>query len=79
MSIAAVIALIGAVGCLFLVRQKDFVPSVAPGEWSTPQPAGDGPASDGHGTPGSPGAPPATGPGTSGDTGPTQAADVHSG
>ena len=27
MGIAAVIALIGAVGCLFLVRQKDFVPS----------------------------------------------------
>jgi hypothetical protein len=32
MGIAAVIALVGAVGCLFLVRQKDFVPSTAPGE-----------------------------------------------
>ncbi len=38
MGIAAVIALVGAVGCLFLVRQKDFVPSVAAGEWSTPMP-----------------------------------------
>ncbi len=40
MGIASVIALVGAVGCLFLVRQKDFVPSVAAGEWSTPGPPG---------------------------------------
>jgi hypothetical protein len=32
MQIALVIALVGAVGCFFLVRQRDFVPSYAPGE-----------------------------------------------
>ena len=36
MAIAAVIAMVGAIGCLFLVRQKDFVPSVAPGEQPAP-------------------------------------------
>ena len=34
MTIAAVVAFVGAVGCLFLVRQKDFVPSIGAGEWS---------------------------------------------
>jgi EmrB/QacA subfamily drug resistance transporter len=47
MSIAAIIAMVGAIGCLFLVRQKDFVPSIAPGEGAPvapPEPAGnDGP------------------------------------
>ena len=33
MAIATVVALVGAVGCLFLVRQKDFVPSHGAGEW----------------------------------------------
>jgi len=32
--IAAVTAMVGAIGCLFLVRQKDFVVSLAPGEGS---------------------------------------------
>jgi len=46
MGIAAVIAMVGAIGCLFLVRQKDFVLSVeevkAPGTASTPaQPSGE--------------------------------------
>jgi EmrB/QacA subfamily drug resistance transporter len=36
MGIAAIIALVGAVGCLFLVRQKDFVPSHGEGEWKPP-------------------------------------------
>ena len=31
MAIAAIIAMVGAIGCLFLVRQKDFVPSIAAG------------------------------------------------
>ena len=31
MSIAAIIAMVGAIGCLFLVRQKDFVPERRPG------------------------------------------------
>ena len=45
MGIASVIALVGAVGCLFLVRQKDFVPSVGAGEWTAPKAAdGDGAA-----------------------------------
>ena len=39
MTIATVVAFVGAVGCLFLVRQKDFVPSVGSGEWTKP---GDG-------------------------------------
>jgi len=34
MAIAAVVAFIGAFGCLFLVRQKDFVPSIGSGDWS---------------------------------------------
>jgi EmrB/QacA subfamily drug resistance transporter len=44
MGIASVVALVGAVGCLFLVRQRDFVPSVGSGEWNS---AGDGPPKDG--------------------------------
>ena len=45
MGIASVIALVGAVGCLFLVRQKDFVPSIGAGEWTAPKAAdGDGAA-----------------------------------
>lgn len=32
MGIAAIIAMVGAIACLFLVRQKDFVLSVTPGE-----------------------------------------------
>jgi EmrB/QacA subfamily drug resistance transporter len=43
MAIATVIALVGAVGCFFLVRQRDFVPSYAPG---ADDPAG-GPPSNG--------------------------------
>ena len=73
MSIAAVIALIGAVGCLFLVRQKDFVPSVGAGEWSGPTPPDGAPA----------GAPTPTGVDgdghTSADEDPTRSADVRSG
>ena len=34
MGIAAVVALVGAVGCLVLVRQKDFVPSVPDTDWA---------------------------------------------
>ena len=45
MGIAAVIAMVGAIGCLFLVRQKDFVVSVERGEAPAPagptQPSGD--------------------------------------
>lgn len=46
MGIAAIIAMVGAIGCLLLVRQKDFVLSVAPGEApaaapTPPQPTGD--------------------------------------
>jgi EmrB/QacA subfamily drug resistance transporter len=53
MGIAAILAMVGAIACLFLVRQKDFVPSFAPGgghpkatatatETATPsQPSGD--------------------------------------
>src|SRR5665213_901853 len=55
MSIAAVIALVGAIGCLFLVRQKDFVPSVAPGEQPTPAPAPDQTPDQAAGDDGSPG------------------------
>ncbi|HEY4929865.1 MAG TPA: MFS transporter [Acidimicrobiales bacterium] len=48
MAIAAVTAMVGAIGCLFLVRQKDFVPSIAPGAATpaaAPEPAGeDGPS-----------------------------------
>ncbi len=70
MGIAAVVALVGAVGCLFLVRQKDFVPSIGDGEW-TPTTAGD--PGDGDGSPtataGDPG---------DGDGSPTAAA-AHSG
>jgi len=39
MAIAAAVALVGGVGCLFLVRQKDFVPSIGDSGWSS---AGDG-------------------------------------
>ena len=78
MAIAAVIALVGAIGCLFLVRQKDFVPSVASGEWSSPRPAGDGPSPDGHGHPDATTAAGA-GTGATGDADPTHASDAHSG
>jgi len=43
MTISAVVAFVGAVGCLFLVRQKDFVPSVGTGDWSAPGPGGGAP------------------------------------
>jgi len=33
MGIGVVVAMVGAIGCLFLVRQKDFVPSLGDGEW----------------------------------------------
>ena len=90
MSIAAVIALVGSVGCLFLVRQKDFVPSVASGDWSGPQSVDgpgpqsvDGPDLDGHaaGRPpvGAHGLGPATGDADSTDEDPTRSADVRSG
>jgi EmrB/QacA subfamily drug resistance transporter len=36
MAIATAVALVGAVGSLVLVRQRDFVPSVAAGDGSTP-------------------------------------------
>ncbi|HVC66510.1 MAG TPA: MFS transporter [Acidimicrobiales bacterium] len=45
MGIAAVVALVGAVGCLFLVRQRDFVPSLDEGEWGGD--AGDVPGAGG--------------------------------
>ncbi len=47
MSISVVVAMVGAVGCLFLVRQKDFVPSHGEGDWSGP---GGGPSGPGSGT-----------------------------
>jgi len=59
MAIAAIIALVGAIGCLFLVRQKDFVPSVAPGEQPTPAPAPDQTPDQAAGDDGSPGLAPA--------------------
>jgi EmrB/QacA subfamily drug resistance transporter len=75
MGIASVIALVGAVGCLFLVRQKDFVPSVAAGEWSAPRTLGgdgaegpDGPA-EGDGKVAVPG----------GDEGPAPASPARTG
>jgi len=46
MGISAVVAMIGAVGTLILVRQKDFVPSIADGEL---KPAGDGNDGDAEG------------------------------
>jgi len=46
MGIAAAIAIVGAIGCLFLVRQKDFVLSVAPGETPAPSPAPKRPSGD---------------------------------
>ncbi len=45
MGIAAVVAFVGAVGCLFLVRQRDFVPSLDEGEWGAD--AGDDPGTPG--------------------------------
>jgi hypothetical protein len=42
----AVITMVGAVGCLFPVGQKDFVPSIAEGEW---KPSGDEPGGDADG------------------------------
>ena len=50
MGIATVVALVGAVGCLFLVRQKDFVPSHGEGEWKPP--AGDAGDAEEAGDPG---------------------------
>ncbi|MGA2837379.1 MAG: MFS transporter [Acidimicrobiales bacterium] len=50
MGIATVVALVGAVGCLFLVRQKDFVPSHGEGEWKPP--AGDAGDAEKAGDPG---------------------------
>lgn len=47
MGIAAVVAFVGAVGCLFLVRQKDFVPSHGAGDWSPPAGADGAGAADG--------------------------------
>ncbi len=37
MEIALVVALVGAIGSFFLVRQRDFVPSFAPGEEQPPR------------------------------------------
>lgn len=51
MGIAAVIAMVGAIGCLFLVRQKDFVLSVAPGEAPAAPPTPTRPSGD-DGAPG---------------------------
>ena len=72
MGIAALIALVGAVGCLFLVRQKDFVPSVAVGEWSTPATVDGGGdhATDGVGPAGTLSA-------TDGDDGPSRPSRPH--
>jgi len=52
MGIAAVIALIGAVGCLFLVRQKDFVSSGPPAAEPSGEPSGE--PSDGGSHPDAP-------------------------
>ncbi len=73
MAIASVIALIGAVGCLFLVRQKDFVPSIGAGEWSPAK------ASDGDVTPVAAPNPDANGATTRGDEGPTPASPARTG
>ena len=59
MSIAAIIAMVGAIGCLFLVRQKDFVPSIAPGEQPAPAQAPDQTPDRAAGDDGSPGLAPA--------------------
>jgi EmrB/QacA subfamily drug resistance transporter len=48
--IAAVTAMVGAIGCLFLVRQKDFVVSVAPGEGPPVHPAPVEPSGDDEAT-----------------------------
>ncbi len=74
MGIAALIALVGAVGCLFLVRQKDFVPSVAVGEWSTPATVDGGGdhATDGVGPAGTLSA-------TDGDDGPSRPSPARTG
>ncbi len=45
MGISAVVAMVGAVGTLILVRQKDFVPSIADGEWTSVTGRAEG---DGH-------------------------------
>ncbi len=37
MRIGAVVALVGSISCLFLVRQKDFVPSHGGGDWAKPE------------------------------------------
>ena len=46
MRIGAVVALVGSISCLFLVRQKDFVPSHGGGDWAKPEdasvPSGEG-------------------------------------
>jgi EmrB/QacA subfamily drug resistance transporter len=78
MGIAAVIAAIGAVGCLFLVRQKDFVPSIAAGEWSGPKTAeGDDTGPTAGAT--HEGAPDVGGVGAGGDDGPTPASPARTG
>ncbi len=74
MAISTVIAFVGAVGCLFLVRQKDFVPSHGAGDW---KPAADGSdGSDGSGGPGGTGAGPA---GPTGHAGTTPASAAPAG
>jgi EmrB/QacA subfamily drug resistance transporter len=40
MAIATVVAMVGAVGCFFLVRQRDFVPSYAPAPMAAEGPSG---------------------------------------
>jgi len=42
MAIASIIAMVGAIGCLVLVRQRDFVPSTAPAPDTQEGVAGDG-------------------------------------
>jgi hypothetical protein len=42
MDIASIIAIVGAIGCLVLVRQRDFVPSTAPAPSAQEGVAGDG-------------------------------------
>jgi len=60
MGIAAVIALVGAVGCLILVRQKDFVVSHGPPSAPGGPPAGDGESEWGDTSPAAPAAPATT-------------------
>jgi hypothetical protein len=64
MGISAVVAMVGAVGTLILVRQKDFVPSIADGEL---KPIGEGDDGDSEGD------------GESDDDGSAWAATAHAG